>query len=167
MKQRLKKLMKNKKAVVLIALVLVLLICLILIKSVFFPGHGSKYGNRLDGINKISFTSSDKSSITKFISDNDKVTEAKLNIHGKIVNVIFNVKEDTSLDDAKKIASESLEKFSDDVKNFYDIEYIITKNDEKGTEKEVTDENGKTTTTTVKEFPIMGYKNSKSKEVVW
>ena len=149
MKQKLKKLMKNKKAVALIALVLVLLICLILIKSVFFPGHGSKYGNRLDGINKISFTSSDKSSITKFISDNDKVTEAKLNIHGKIVNVIFNVKEDTSLDDAKKIASESLEKFSDDVKNFYDIEYIITKNDEKGIEKEVTDENGKTTTTSL------------------
>ena len=83
---------KNKKAVALIALVLVLLICLILIKSVFFPGHGSKYGNRLDGINKISFTRNDKSSITKFISDNDKVTEAKLNIHGKIVNVIFNVK---------------------------------------------------------------------------
>lgn len=136
-------------------------------KKCVFPGHGSKYGNRLDGINKISFTRNDKSSITKFISDNDKVTEAKLNIHGKIVNVIFNVKEDTSLDDAKKIASESLEKFSDDVKNFYDIEYIITKNDEKGTEKEVTDENGKTTTTTVKEFPIMGYKNSKSKEVVW
>ena len=53
MKQKLKKLMKNKKAVALIALVLVLLICLILIKSVFFPGHGSKYGNRLDGINKI------------------------------------------------------------------------------------------------------------------
>ena len=72
-----------------------------------------------------------------------------------------------SQDDAKKIASESLEKFSDDVKNFYDIEYIITKNDEKGTEKEVTDENGKKTTTTVKEFPIMGYKNSKNKEVVW
>ena len=43
MKQKLKKLMKNKKAVVLIALVLVLLICLILIKSVFFPGHGSKW----------------------------------------------------------------------------------------------------------------------------
>ena len=78
MKQKLKKLMKNKKAVALIALVLVLLICLILIKSVFFPGHGSKYGNRLDGINKISFTRSDKSSITKFISDNDKVTEAFL-----------------------------------------------------------------------------------------
>ena len=78
MKQKLKKLMKNKKAVVLIALVLVLLICLILIKSVFFPGHGSKYGNRLDGIDKISFTSSDKSSITKFISDNEKVTEQNL-----------------------------------------------------------------------------------------
>ena len=47
------------------------------------------------------------------------------------------------------------------------LKYIITKNDEKGTEKEVTDENGKKTTTTVKEFPIMGYKNSKSKGVVW
>ena len=67
------------------------------------------------------------------------------------------------MDDAKKIASDSLNDFSDEVKNFYDIEMIITKADEKGTEK--TKEDG--TKETIKEFPIMGYKNSSSKEISW
>ena len=40
---------------------------------------------------------------------------------------------------------------------------IITKADEKGTEK--TKEDG--TKETIKEFPIMGYKNSSSKEISW
>lgn len=167
MKSKIQKLMKNKKLVMFIALIFILLICLLLMKSIFFPGNVSKYGNRLDGIDKISFTNGDKSKITKFIKDNEKVNDANLNVHGKIVNVIFNVEDDVSLEDARSIASDSLSKFSDDVKKFYDIEFIITKKTEKGTEKEITDDSGKTTKSIVKEFPIMGYKNSKSNEVVW
>lgn len=167
MKDKLKKLTKNKKRLLLIILVVILIICLIFIKSVFIPRGGSKYGNRLDGIDKISFTKDDQNKVTKSLSENEKVSEAKMNIHGKIANVIFNVNDDVSVDDAKKIAEESLQNFSSEVKGFYDIQYIITKSTEKGTEKDVTNSDGTTTKTTVKEFPIMGYKNTKSESIVW
>lgn len=164
MNKNVKKIVKNKRLMLVCALVLIGIICLILLKGILYPNSKiSYYGNRLDGIDKISFTKSDQNKIIENIKTNENVTESKLNIHGKIVNIIFNVKENVSLDDAKKIASDSLNDFSDEVKNFYDIEMIITKTDEKGTEK--TKEDG--TKETIKEFPIMGYKNSSSKEISW
>ena len=81
MKDKLKKLTKNKKRLLLIILVVILIICLIFIKSVFIPRGGSKYGNRLDGIDKISFTKDDQNKVTKSLSENEKVSEAKMNIH--------------------------------------------------------------------------------------
>lgn len=167
MKQKLKKIMKSKKSIVMIIFIIILVICLFLMKGIFFPNSGSKYGNRLNGIEKVPFETKTQSEILDSLEKNEKVLDEKINIHGKIINVIFDVDENTSIDNAKEVSNNLLSKFSDDIKNFYDIQFIITKNSEKGTEKEVTDENGKTTTTTVKEFPIMGYKNSKSKEIVW
>ena len=155
-KQKIKKLFKNKKFVVKFSLAVICLICLIMLLLILSPNTGkSVYGNRLKGIKNIKFTTSDKNKVTNALKENEKVTDAKMNVHGKIVNIIFNVEKDTSVDDSKTIAASSLEKFSSDVKEFYDIEVIITKNDE---EK---DENGN------KSFPIMGYKNSSSEGLVW
>ena len=155
-KQKIKKLFKNKKFVVIFSLVIVCLICLIMLLLILSPNTGkSVYGNRLNGIKDIKFTTNDKNKVIKSLKENEKVTDAKMNVHGKIVNVIFNVKKDTSVDDAKAIGSSVLDNFKDDVKGFYDIEVIITKSDE---EK---DENGN------KAFPIMGYKNSSSEGFVW
>lgn len=155
-KQKIKKLFKNKKFVVKFSLAVICLICIIMLLLILSPNTGkSVYGNRLKGIKDIKFTTSDKNKVTSALKENEKVTDAKMNVHGKIVNIIFNVEKDTSVDDSKAIAASSLEKFSSDVKGFYDIEVIITKNDE---EK---DENGN------KSFPIMGYKNSSSEGLVW
>ncbi|MBP3635668.1 MAG: hypothetical protein J6J17_04385 [Bacilli bacterium] len=165
--KKLKRLLKNKKFIIFMILLLVLIICLFLLKGIFFPGGGSNYGNRLDGIEKISFTKKDQEKINQFINNNEKVTSSKINIHGKIINVIYNVNKDVSLDDAKNIATSSLEKFDDTVKGFYDIQFIITMTDEKGEETQTTDENGKTITTVVKKFPLMGYKNSSKEAIVW
>ena len=166
-KKKIRKLFKSKKFVMFFALSIVLLICLIIIMRIFFPGHGSNYGNRLDGINKISFTEKDQNKITDFIKKDDKVSEAKLNIHGKIINIIFNVNKDVSKDDAKAIAGASLEKISDKVKGFYDIEFMVTKKDEEGQEVEIQKDDGTTSKEIRKEFPIMGYKNSKNSNIVW
>ena len=166
-KKILRKLLKNKKAMFIIALCIVLLICLLILRSVFFPGHGSNYGNRLDGIRKISFTDKDKDSIVDSIKKNDKVTDAKMNVHGKIVNIIFNVNKDVSVEDARAIASASLEKFSDKVKGFYDIQFIISKNEEAGEEVQIQNDDGTTSTEIRKQFPIMGYKNSNKDNIVW
>lgn len=164
MNKKIKKILKNKKIIFVLILILIIFICLILLKAKLYPNSQiSYYGNRLDGIENISFTKKDKNKITDNIKKNENVTEAKINIHGKIVNIIFNVKENLSIDDCKKISADSLNDISDDVKNFYDIQFIITKNDEKGTEKTTEDGNKEI----IKEFPIMGYKNSNSKEIAW
>lgn len=165
--KKLKKVLKNKRLVIFTVLLVVLIVCIILLKGVFFPGGKSNYGNRLDGIKKIEFTKKDKNNVIEFISKNDNVKSSKMNIHGKIINVIFDVNENVSIDDSRKIASSSLEKFSDKVKGFYDIQFIITKSDEKGEEKKTTDSEGKEVTTVVKNFPIMGYKNANKGSIVW
>jgi len=167
MKNKFKKLLKNKRFILFMILFIVLIICLILLKSAFFPSGGSNYGNRLDGIDKISFKDSDKSKIVKSIKTNEKVTEAKIIIHGKIINVIYNVAKDTTIEDARKIAEGSLEKFSDKVKGFYDIQFMITNKDEEGEEIEITNDDGSKSKEISKKFPIMGYKNSKSTNIVW
>lgn len=167
MKSKIKKILKNKRLVIFLLLLLILIVCLFFLRGVFFLGHGSVYGNRLDGIKKISFTDKDKKSITDSIKENEKVESVKMNIHGKIINIIFDVNNDTSIDDAHAIAQGSLDKFSDKVKGFYDIQFIVTKSKEPGEEIQITNDDGTTSTEIKKQFPIMGYKNSSRDNIVW
>ena len=167
MKGKLKRLVKNKRFIIFMILLVILLVCIYFLRGVFFPGVGNKYGNRLDGINKISFTEKDQKSITDAISADEIVSSAKIAIHGKIVNVIFNVNKDVSVDDARAVANASLEKFSKEVKDFYGIQYMITNNEEVGEEVQITNDDGSTTTEVKKKFPIMGYKNSIKDNIVW
>ena len=167
MKNKIKKLLKNKRFLIFLFLCIVFIVILIFLIKLFFPGSGSNYGNRLDGIEKIKFTEKNQKSVTDFIKENEKVESAKMLIHGKIINVIFDVKKDTSIDDAKAIAASSLEKFSKEVKGFYDIEFMITKKKEEGEKVEITKEDGTTSTEEKKLFPIMGYKNSNREDIVW
>lgn len=162
-----KKLMKNKTFLIFLVLFVVFIGILIFLRGIFFPGHGSNYGNRLDGINKIKFTNKDQAKVVDFVKADEKVSTAKMNIHGKIINVIFNVNKDVSVEDARKIAESSLNNFSDKVKKFYDIEFIITKTDEEGEEVKIQKEDGKEETEIRKSFPIMGYKNSNKDNIVW
>lgn len=166
-KKKVKKILKNKRLIIFLILLIILIVCMILLKGVFFPGGGSNYGNRLDGIEKISFTKKNRDSVTKFLEENEKVISSKMNIHGKIINVLIDVNTDVTVDEAKNIANSSLEKFSDEVKEFYDIQFIITNSKEVGEEVQSTDANGNTVTNTIKKFPIMGYKNSSNNAVVW
>lgn len=163
MKKKIKKVLKNKRFITVCTLLLIGLLCLVLLKGILYPNSKiSYYGNRLDGIENVQISDKIKNKTINNIKNNELVTDAKINIHGKIINIIYNVKKETSIEDSKKIAVESLNNFSDDIKSFYDIQIIITKNDEEGTEIE--NESGKEI---IKEFPIMGYKNCNAKEIVW
>lgn len=140
----------------------ILLVAIVGIKLIL-PSGSSKYGDRLDGIKKIKFSKEDKNKIVEKVKSSDKVTDAKLDVEGRIINVIFNVTKDTSKDDAKAIANSSLESISNEVKGFYDIQFMISKKDEDV--QKITKEDGTEEEKT--EFPIMGYKNSKSQGIVW
>ena len=157
---------KKLKIGYLLSALAILLVIIVGIKLVL-PSGSSKYGDRLDGIKKITFGKTEKNKIIDKIKGNEKVTDVKIDVEGKIINIIFDVTKDTSKDDAKNIANSSLGEISDQVKNFYDIQFMISKKSEEGTKKTVTKDDGTTEEVTVTVFPIMGYKNSKSKGIVW
>ena len=157
---------KRLKVGYLLATLIIIAVIIVGIKLIL-PSGSSKYGNRLEGIKKITFGKTEKEKIINKIKGNDKVTKVDVDVEGKIINIIFNVNKDTSKDDAKNIANDSLSAITDEVKNFYDIQYMISKKDEEGTKKTVTKDDGTTEEVTVTVFPIMGYKNSKSKGIVW
>jgi vacuolar-type H+-ATPase subunit H len=72
-----------------------------------------------------------------------------------------------SIDEAKGIASESLGQFSDKVKKYYDIQFMIKKKDEEGRKETKVIDEETTKEITIYEFPIMGYKNKTREGIVW
>lgn len=140
----------------------------VLVIKLILPSNGvNKYGDRLENIEKYPFSEKDQKKVIKSIKDREQVTACKIDMQGKIINVIFTVKKEVSKDEAKIIASESLGSFSDKTKEYYDIQFMIKKKGEEGTKvtKQISDE--ETKEVTVYEFPIMGYKNKRSEGIVW
>ena len=133
------------------ASVLLLIVIIFGIKMVL-PGSASKYGDRLDGIKKIKFGKEEQNKIVKKIKESDKVVDAKIEVKGKRIDVIYYVNKDASVDDAKNIGNSTLEVISDEVKNFYDIEYMV---DKKGRDEKD------------HSFPNMGSNKNTSKGIVW
>ncbi len=105
------------------------------------------YGNRLDGIENVQITDEHKEEIASFIKENDKVESVVINIKGKIIYITTTLK-DGKTTDAESIAIKSLEKLTEDEKNFYDINFTFDKKDDDT-------------------FPIMGYKKSNATIISW
>lgn len=165
MKKRTRKKFKIDLSIIIFIAVLLLAAGVVIFLTI--GNGGSKYGERLKGIEKISFSKKDKNKVVDELKKNENVTSASLDIQGKLIYIMFNVKEEVSLDDAKNIGNESLNNISDAVKGFYDINILITKKDEKGTEETKLDEDGKEKKIIHKEFPISGAKRKTSDHIVW
>lgn len=128
------------------------LFCLALIVSAFVvyfveQTKTDTYGNRLDGIENVQITDAHKEEIASFIKENDKVESVVINIKGKMIYITTTLK-DGKATDAESIAIKSLEKLTEDEKNFYDINFIFEKKDDTA-------------------FPIMGYKKSNATIISW
>lgn len=149
-----KKIKENK---VLLVLAIILIICFGLILFVlfkyFYVGNNiSKYGDRLDGIEAHKIHKELESEIKELYKDS-KLDLKSIKNSGKIIYVTFELSELIKAADAKNLVLKSLEKFSDDEKSFYDIQFIVICESEGSTETKL--------------YPIMGYKNSSSTEVIW
>lgn len=149
-----KKIKENK---VLLALALILIICFGLILFVlfkyFYVGDNSdKYGDRLEGIESHKVHKELENEIKEIYKDS-KLNLKSIKTSGKIIYVTFDLSEVIKVNDAKNLVLKSLDKFSDDEKSYYDIQFIITCESEGSTETRL--------------YPIMGYKNSSSIEVIW
>lgn len=153
--KKFKKFFNNNKILVILSSIIVVGILLIfygLIKY-FYLGNGlNKYGDRLEDNDKYKITEKTIKKVKELYNDISSVGKIKVELSGKIIYITIDFKENIKLDDAKGFAVKSLEGFSDKIKSYYDMQYILTGN------------------TLEKEgnlFPIMGSKFKNSSQIIW
>lgn len=118
-----------------------------------FIGDNGKYGNRLDGIEKVKLTEKALTSIETSLEENAEVTDGSVRVQGKIVYIHIEVTRETSLDRAKELAVITLDKFEEDERKFYDFGFSLTQVEQEGNE-----DIG---------FVVTGTKNAKRDSISW
>lgn len=136
-------------------LMLISLVCIVSILVgviVYFIGQTSKdkYGNRLDGIENVQIKKDKISEIENKITENELVSSTNIDIRGKLIYVDIVLKTGKHTD-SEAIAQASLELFTKEEKEFYDIQYIVENSD-----KEITEN-----------FPVMGYIKAGNSVIKW
>ena len=117
---------KHKGISIVVGLSIILLIIIIVIFAILFlGGGGSVYGNRLEGIEEVKLTNKFLTEIKDNLKEDESIVDANVRLQGKIVYIVFELKSEVSVDTAKLIASNTLEKFSVEELAFYDICYLI------------------------------------------
>lgn len=148
--------MKNNKKIIWTVIILVLLTALavggyITIKNILFSeDENVYYGNRLDGINNVVVISSTESTLRETALEKEFISNLKLNVSGKIVNISITLKEEVSASDAKSIVPSLIKLFSEEQLAFYDIQVFLTAS---VVESEI--------------YPLIGYKNKNNDTIVW
>lgn len=133
-----------------LSLILLIVMFAILARMLFSTGN-SEYGDRLNGLVKIDSSETDK--LKKEISSFEEVKSVDVRVQGKIIYINILYTDTTSKDRAKEIANKTLEYYSEEVKGYYDIGYILHQN------KEVTEGEEDTS------FVIAGTKHPENTEI--
>ena len=102
-----KKIRNNKVLLVLLGILLVCIIAIgILFYKFFYAGAGgTKYGNRLNGIENYPLSSNLQDEIKSLYSDNSKVGTVKVNTEGRVIYVDIDFKESLKVNEAKSLAT--------------------------------------------------------------
>lgn len=123
----------------------------LLLKYFYFGNGGSKYGDRLDGIEAAIISDNKKSEVANSIKEGKNVKDATVTITGKIIYIRIAFEAGADLETSKSIAVKSLEQFSEEEKRFYDVHFTLV------SEKTDTNEG----------FTIMGAKNVNGTNLIW
>lgn len=114
---------------VLLVLFIILIACLIAISVVvvkYFVGDSnSKYGERLDNIEKYPFGEKEQNELKDKIKEEKSVLDVKTRVSGKTIYVTIDFDSSITLVEAQSKALASLEYFTEDTLSFYDIQYMI------------------------------------------
>lgn len=154
-KSKIKSKIKSNKIMLILLSIIVIGVILIFYGLIryFYLGNGNnKYGNRTNDIEKYEISKKDKEKVVDLYDDISSVGKVEIDIKGKIIYITIDFVENIKLDDAKGLAVKSLEGFSDKVKSYYDMQFILTGNS--------LEEEGNL-------FPIMGSKNKNNSQIIW
>ena len=146
-----KKFIKNNRlAVVTFIICAIFVIMIFAIKLTFFPDESkAKYGDRLDGIEKVEITSSQEDDLIKALNESEEVSDVSCNIEGRTLNVIITVNDEVELDSAKALSSVVIDNLKEKQVKFYDMQVFIEKNNDDV------------------RFPIIGYKHQDKDAFSW
>lgn len=125
---------KNHKILVLFIIIFIILMIItsLVFRNVFFSNNGNdKYGNRLNGIEKVQITDSRLQNIKEKLLSNKSTNSVSYNISGRIIKFFIQVKLETDELSVEALLNVILENFTDDEKKFYDFEVFITNEEEK------------------------------------
>lgn len=141
----------NKLLVIFLGIVLIFIIFIIIIFSKFIINKNvDEYGNRLSGIENVAIKDSSIKKMKSEFEKDEKVEKISYKLKGRLINIIFEIKDGTKLEDAKALGNKVLEYFDDEEKNYYDIEVFLKNTNEKN-----------------EEYPVIGYKHKSSDALVW
>ena len=126
---------KNKGLATIVGLAIILFIILLIITlELLFCGSSNKYGDRLDGIDKVRIEDKTYNEVKEEVKNTDLVTDVSIRLQGKIVYTTIVLKDDTSVDKAKEIASNTLDNYRKEELSFYDFSFFLEwKGEEKDT----------------------------------
>ena len=143
---------KNRVYSILMIISIICIVSILVGVIMYFIGQTNKdkYGNRLEGIEKVTIKEKKINEIEEKISENELVKKTEINIKGKLIyiNITLNSGKHT---DSESIAQASLDLFSEKEKKYYDIQYIVVNEDESSEEY----------------FPVMGYIKSGNSLIKW
>lgn len=124
--KKLKNLWANNRILLILGIILVVcIIAIIIVFLTYFVGtKKSVYGSRFDNM-KTHIKDAEQNSYIQALEERSGVEKVSLRVQGKTIYVRVIFKDDIKLDDAKKIIDASLEKFSDDIKETYDMNFTI------------------------------------------
>ncbi len=139
---------KHINAIVGLGVILLVIIGLLILKDIFYPTENKAiYGTRTEGVKKNPIKDEHKNAI--IAAFNGKANSTTIRIAGRIIYIDIKLNGEITRDEAKNISGASLGQLPDNIKNYYDIQFII-END-----------------TNTAEFPIIGYKHHTKPEISW
>lgn len=122
-----KKLWKNNKILVILGAILAVcfIAILVVVLKYFVGSRNSVYGNRFDNMKTV-IKEKEQNEYIKKVEESSAVEKVRLRVSHKTLYISIALKDDIKLEDAKKVADESLVLFSDGIKETYDINFTIT-----------------------------------------
>ena len=115
----------NRILLILGAILLVCFIAIIVVVLTYFVGtRKSVYGSRFDNM-KTHIKEAEQNAYIEALESSSIVDKVRFRVSGKTIYISTTFKDDVKLEDAKKLMEESLDKFSDAVKETYDINFTL------------------------------------------
>ena len=117
---------KNKGLAILLLLTIIFVIILLIIFiELLIGGSSNKYGNRLDGIDKVKISNETYESVKKEVEDTELVEKVETRLQGKIVYTTIELKDGITVEKAKEIATNTLDNYSEGELKYYDFSFFL------------------------------------------